>query len=908
MYKDLAHELDRPNPDILKILTLLVNGRPKNFFDKMFNEIFYDPRLGIFTLSQENNFFHLLAQKGILSPTLYAIDRDKDKILRREYASPDDLYLNLNAINYEGLTPAHIAVKNDPVALWWLMKFKVALTSKDYAANVLSFYTNNPKINNKSPLEYIFDDDKTAKNVVLKMLESGNWEFFDLFKDEIPIVQEKFKKYLKHIPNEAQRFQSGVAINAFGILFQSYWKDILVDQPESLKIERLMNVLDGKIQDIALSIEDLSKLLTRKDLVSTEKIKAHILARCSWLYLNKFSTTNISSLKDAPLELIIGSAEFGTIKFQAIKRYVEDLPNNSIVDDPINPTAKEMILEKLEEGTMKQDDQDSTSKSDPVTINGISMKEVNSIEDKKSINSYENHTPECTSKITKKFIDFKPEVETEVDIETFAQEMFNIFKKDEDCAKKIKEEEYSQLHALICFSFDKESFNDLFNDVVNDFESHKNLKVPFKDVSSFFEKYIKLLPQESLPANSKTKTSGHDALHKIYELARNVKPEVSKYNEGRKAYELACKAKNDQVAKLLAQRGIELKLCTEEANFLFEFAFKYKCRETIKFLLFEASSEFKDSFKIGWGYVLHQTLKYTDIETANDYVNFNFDIVEDTTNKRSEPCEDGEYTVLNKGLSILKQLSRSLIKYDNAVVSNQKKIFYQSKINSIEKIPELCKILELLIEKEKLYYGAENQHIAAKTYTLLNGIKSYISKISESLNKIVMGIENELDGDYCDRIKKALKLVSKKLLKDSCQDEIKEALSFLNKSILDEKYHDEVQEALKFLDRNVLNGEYGDEVKKTLKSLNKNVLDRNHRDRIEEALNSMDNLHLLVIDRYPSHKLNPHQIGMFEKLKLGEIDYAPSLAGTSNPDVSLCSESQLSDYEPSGDTDSVYDT
>lgn len=885
MYKQLAHELQKPNPDIQKLTKLLVNGRPQNFFDKMLNGLFYSSSLGLFTDNQENTFFHSLAQKGILSPILHNMDLHKENILKREDASLDDLYRSLNSVNDDGLTLAHIAVKTDPVALWWLMKLKAALTSNDYSTNVLSFYTNHQKINNKSPLEYIFEDDEITKNVFLKILKSGNWEFFDLFKDEIPLVQEKFKRYLKHIPNEAKKFQSSVALNSFGMLFQSHWEDILAEGPESLKMKRLMYVLNPEVKDLGLSVDDLSGSL-KKELSNIDKIKVHILARCASLYLNKFFLPDkeefkILKLEHATLERIFGSLEFNTTKFQAIKRYVEGLPDNSTINDSINVTTastSSVQLEKLEEIPVKQDVQDTTPKSDPVTVDGISLEEVDLIVDKEDGSSTVNHI--STSKIIKNSTEFKPEIEAKVDVETFAQEIFNILKEDEDCAEKIKDEKYSQTHALIYFASDEEFFNNLFNDLANDFETQKNLKVLFKDASSFFEEYIKTLPLESLIAVSKPKPSGQ--------------------NKGQTPYELACKIKNDQVAKFLAQRGIELKLYTEETETLFQFAFKYQCKDTIKFLLFESS------FEINWGYVLHQMLKYTNIEMAEDYANSSFDVVKDTTNKGSEPSKDGEYTVLNKGLSILKQLSRSLIKYDNSVASNQKKLFYQSKINNIKKIPELCKIIELLIEKEKLYYGAENDHIAAKTYTLLNGIKSYISKISESLDKIVIGIESELDSDYCDKIKKALKSLNKKILNSSCQDEIKEALGFLNKSILDEECRDEVKETLKLLNKNVLDGEYQAEVKEALKSLNKNLLNRNYQDRVEDALNSMDNLQSLVINKYPSDELSDAYKKMFENLKSGKVDYAPSLAGTSNPDVSICSGSQLSEYELSGDTDSVY--
>ena len=57
MYKELSHELQKPHPDTLKLIMLLVNGRPQNFFDKMLNGIFNSTSLGLFTESQGNSFF-----------------------------------------------------------------------------------------------------------------------------------------------------------------------------------------------------------------------------------------------------------------------------------------------------------------------------------------------------------------------------------------------------------------------------------------------------------------------------------------------------------------------------------------------------------------------------------------------------------------------------------------------------------------------------------------------------------------------------------------------------------------------------------------------------------------------------------------------------------------------------------
>lgn len=749
MYKELAHELQKPNPDTLKIIMLLVNGRPQNFFDKILNGLFYSSSLGLFADSQEDTFFHSLAEKGILSPILYTIDYHKKNILEREDASLDDLCRNLNAVNNDGLTPAHIAVKTDPVALRWLVKFKAALTSKDYSTGVLSVYTNHKKINNKSPLEYIFEDDEITKNVFLKIIKSGNWDLFDLFTDETPIVQEKFKKSLKHIPQIANEFKGAIAENAFYILFQRHWENILVDEPEFLKVKRLINVLDGKEQKLTI---DWYELLGRR-WDSMDEIKSRILLKCAAAYLKKFNkvedeTSNDPTLQDGTLEQILYLPKFDTKEFQAIKDYVEGVPDNSTTDNSTNATV--VIApnqpEKLEERPVQHDTQDTTPKSDPITIDEISIEEVDPIADKENRSSTVNHI--STSKIIKNSTEFKPEV----DAETFAQKIVETIAKKESRVAKLKEVlgQYSELHVLVYASSNNSFFETIFNAVANYFKKESR-EVPFRDVNNFLEEYTKTLSEMPLMEVSSK----------------------SKFNkkQGLNAYDLACEAGNYKVAELLAKRSIELKLYTEDTAMPFKSAVKYNCKKTIKYL----------GSNIHWYPVLYQAIRYINIHVIK-YCFESADIIKDTISK------DTQHTIFNDALSELKQSLRILVKYDGMVTPDKKVSLYEDKISSLKKIPQICEIIEFLVSEKKVSYGAGDEQIATKTYELLSSIIRQVSKISGKL-------EESKESGALDKIIKDIK----DLLHYDCGNEIREDLDLTRKIlvlIFDEYPSHELKEPL----------------------------------------------------------------------------------------------------------------
>jgi len=591
---------------------------------------------------------------------------------------------NLNAKNPDGLTPAHMAIKTNPVALWWLMELKAALTTDDYSRNILTAHPSKKNIN-ESPLECIFKDDETAKNVFWQMIKSSSWEFFDLFKGESPEIREKYKKYLKYISQEFSKPENAKFITLFNGLFQSHWKDIL-DEAELSKVTRLIDALEKL---------NWTELLGREDWSNTETAKEHILTNCSLLYLNKFSDNDIHTenphitLKSATLEQMLMTMTEDLInneEFQAIKSYVEGLPDN--------PSDNSKTTELKTSSQLEQD---------------------NLTDDKENISSAANQTF-IVSKSIKPSSKLKPKIGVEI----LSEHMFEIFQGDQKYSKIIKDHKYSKLHSLIFFASgsNKNSFNKLLDRLASIFKA----KI-FKDMDVFFEEYIKTLQPESLKYES-------------------IKLELNGNNEKLTAYDLACKNDNDKLAKLLVKRGIELEVYNQETHDLFKHALKYKCKDTIQYLLSEVSH------KVDWCSTLHQAFKYTNIDVVKHYTESNLGIIKDTTDKYSKPLKDGEYTLFNKSLSVLRQLSRSLVKGD--IIQDD------DKVNNIKKTSELCEIIDLLIKKESFYYGSENDHIVTKTYELLSSIKRQIARIEESFDKIVSDIQTSLNQECKSELQKAL--------------------------------------------------------------------------------------------------------------------------------------------------------
>jgi len=599
MYEKLANELQKSDPNVPEIIYLLAKGKPQNFFDKLFKGLFQSSALGIFyySNSQENNFFHSSAQKGILSDILFTINRYQDDILRRECVSLDDLRCNLNAINKSGLTPAHIAIDTDPVALWWLMEFKAALTSHDYSKNILTNYSN--KNINAAPLECIFKNDETVRNVFRQIIKSGNWEFFDLFEDESPQIQEKFKEYLKYIPQEVSNFKRSIAINSFSKLFQNHWQDIL-DEPEFSKIVRLTEMLEKL---------DWSSLGRNWDNVS--KAKEHILTNCSLLYLNKFldedSPKQHITLENATLEQILNSPKFNNETFQTIKRYVENLSNDSA------DSNFEGIELRKKNPLRQKEDSASTKENSSSAANQLS--------------DYISDSPEDT--ICKRpfdMIDFVADILGKLQKE-HKEDLEEQSKKIKKTAKQIdkKFEINSQICTLISASSKKKIFQKAFNFSVENFED-----APFNNVNEFFKEYI-----------------SKEYLHKQDHISQ-----LLGY-----AYITACIIQNDYTAKLLIDKIIVLELQVEKKYLLFNTSFKLGREQIMKYLLSEDIN-----LKIEWNILLPQTTRYSNIvsiKVIEHYIQcqnaYKSIMAEDSSVK-----EDTQHDAFNLLITVVRELIKSL--------------------------------------------------------------------------------------------------------------------------------------------------------------------------------------------------------------------------------------------------------
>ncbi|AVP87319.1 hypothetical protein phytr_3680 [Candidatus Phycorickettsia trachydisci] len=672
MYKGLISELQKPHPNVQEIIHLLTTGRPQTFFDKLFRTLSEPQALGIFyySTSKGNNFFHSSAEKGILSDVLSVINHYKDAILERERVSSDNLHDNLNAVNNAGLTPAHIAIKTDPVALWWLMELKAVLTSNDYS-KVLTDGSIS-----KSPLEFIFENEEIAhnvlKNIFWQVIQSGSWKFFDLFKTESPEVQEKFNKYLKNIPQEVGKFR-GPTTDSFSKLFQNHWEDIL-DEPEHGKVTRLIE----KIGEI-----NWSELLGKEDWDNNlDKVKEHILTNCSLLYLNKFNpikhiTGKNPTLEHATLEqilLLLQSESPDNEEFRKIKRYVENSQNDTGAD-----------LETIELTAPDQSEEQKTSTSNSnhnhKKLGKRSQKE-NFIDNKENSSVVLNQNQDVKNdKLPFSIESFTSILEEELSKEQhagiFNAQLEKIKKTATDLDRNFKID--LQLCSLISAASKKE-FRKIFKHVIDKFE-----EAPFANKNDFLKEYIGNLCNTN-------KAHPNHTTHQILNYA----------------YAITCITQNDDVMKFLVQK-IKLGTYPRGTDHLFHISFNLKAQNVMKYLLSEEAD-----LKIDLTYLLSQVQKYPSLESIEiigHYIQYQKFIKNSADNEDElKKCnEDIFKTILHIAKASIKSLTR---------LNQEKRLD-----DTIEKTTKIYQAMERLIDE----YDLKTPKIV-EIQRLLNSLNKYSAK------------------------------------------------------------------------------------------------------------------------------------------------------------------------------------
>jgi hypothetical protein len=187
------------------------------------------------------------------------------------------------------------------------------------------------------------------------------------------------------------------------------------------------------------------------------------------------------------------------------------------------------------------------------------------------------------------------------------------------------------------------------------------------------------------------------------------------------AYDLTCMLDDPIILELLLKQGIKVGLYTQDTDSLFQPPLKFHRNKILDYLLTE-----QKHISPNWSYILFQAVKYANLHAVEHYVKSGFVTIETVVDKNYKTNTKGEYTILNKTLEGLKELSK--------LASSQS----EYKGQAIKKIPKLSKCLETMIDHKKMYYSVDPV-VLTKTMKLLTSLHLKIKSISDT------EIQNELD-------------------------------------------------------------------------------------------------------------------------------------------------------------------
>jgi hypothetical protein len=286
----------------------------------------------------------------------------------------------------------------------------------------------------------------------------------------------------------------------------------------------------------------------------------------------------------------------------------------------------------------------------------------------------------------------KPELR-EATIEEYAKAVkFFIENTSAKCKKHIFDElgqNYTELHSFIAIAnYSNNNFKRVLEATASKMEAV--VKAPL----DFLAEYINKLAANDLTVlNSKTKSN---------------------------AYDLACRFDDLNLIKLLLKKGVEVDVYTKNTGSLFEAPIKFHSTKILKYLLTEQKDITPD-----WYTVLSKAFKYAEPSAVEHYVNSNSVAIEIVANRAGKIDKEGKYTILNKALDGLVELSE-LERYTSQNMKDK----------AIGKIFKLCECLKIIIAKEKIYYST-HEKVLSKTLSLLREInKINAAEITDCIKEI----------------------------------------------------------------------------------------------------------------------------------------------------------------------------
>lgn len=324
----------------------------------------------------------------------------------------------------------------------------------------------------------------------------------------------------------------------------------------------------------------------------------------------------------------------------------------------------------------------------------------------------ENKKPEPTSSNSELIIE--PCLEETTEKMSLSEALSKYLAKNEQYTSHIQNElgeNHSELHSfIVMLAYGKDWFEKLLQGAV------KKYSVEAVDTEEFWVDYIKKLKLDQL-------------------ILKNSKRGVD-------AYGLSCALDEEWLAKLLLNKGLKLGFYTKNTKSLFDQPIKSDSNQILKYLLTE-----QQDIELDWHYILSKAIKYANVQVITYYVESEATLIETTTDRKGNINEGEKYTLLNKALDDLVELS-AIQRYKKA----------EQKEKALKKIPKLCKCIKLLLTKDDKLYCTTAGKVLKKTFDLLQELSTSINNFKENNLSSQAEIVSDLKSNILTHYKKMTSL------------------------------------------------------------------------------------------------------------------------------------------------------
>jgi hypothetical protein len=452
-------------------------------------------------------------------------------------------------------------------------------------------------------------------------------------------------------------------LEAFIYIFQKFWPDIFSHPENCHNLEKIKYL--SKVGTEPITLEQWAKLLGQPNFENIDQVRNYILGQAAKRFLE--GTVYTMKFED----LIVNKDAVKSDQLTELTKEIKTISETAAASDDtiVKTVAAELIGKTAIPNTVGEKSKNTRPDLNPSSASSKQSGETLSVK-------------QLADKIT--------------NLVWKAEKYMDRLKKDlgEPPAEKkdLKKFPYNQLHSFISLIYNKPQF---FDETLKKFA--EKINTTEMSGNDFLTRYIQTITEKDLLDLTNTK------------IKKN-------------ALDLVCSIKNAHLAKLLLDKGLELKIYSaDDLSTHFQAIIKYNAPEIMSGLLQ------RSGITIDWYYLLLQAMKY-----CNDASKYTIDyyvaheelhIVKDVRSREGKIETDPKYTLLNKALFNLCILASHSYKED---------IEENIHTASIKKLLVLSELVEKLLSSNKIDYAENNLLVCTKTLSLLKHFARCINKMPEN--------------------------------------------------------------------------------------------------------------------------------------------------------------------------------